>query len=157
MAAATDVRREQQFAFPFEGTLVTGRFDVLARESPDRLLVVDYKTDRLDGSTSAALAEGEYGIQRLIYAIAALRQAAAIGVPQLVEVVHLFLEAPGDAASETYLAADLPDLERELAQASADLRAGVFEVAATPGRSLCRGCPAEGGLCSWPPELTRRS
>ena len=175
LAAASDVRREQRFAFPFEGTLVTGTFDVLARESPDRLLVVDYKTDRLDGSTSAALAAGEYGIQRLIYAIAALRQAAARvlpvgppgpaspspsaagGVPRQVEVVHLFLEAPGDAASETYVAADLPDLERELAQASADLRAGVFVVAASPGRSLCRGCPAQGGLCSWPPELTRRS
>ena len=176
LAAATDVRREQQFAFPFEGTLVTGTFDVLARESPERLLVVDYKTDRLDGSTAAAVAAGEYGVQRLIYAIAALRQAAAWvlpvsptgpaspspsiagGVPQQqVEVVHLFLEAPGEAASETYVAADLEELERELGQVSADLRAGVFEVAGTPGRSLCRGCPAQDGLCSWPPELTRRS
>ncbi len=114
LAAAAEVRREQRFAFPFAGTLVTGTFDVLALEAHDRLLVVDYKSDRLDGSTSAALAAGEYGIQRLIYAIAALRTAsnAGAGPHAAVEVVHLFLEAPGDAASETYLAADLPDLER---------------------------------------------
>jgi hypothetical protein len=31
-----------------------------------------------------------------------------------------------------------------------------FEVAPDPHHRLCGGCPAEGGLCSWPPELTRR-
>jgi hypothetical protein len=25
-----------------------------------------------------------------------------------------------------------------------------------PHRGLCSGCPAEGGLCSWPLEMTRR-
>jgi ATP-dependent helicase/nuclease subunit A len=170
LAAANEIRREQRFAFPFEGTLLAGIFDVLAVEAQDRLLVVDYKTDRLNGLSPAALAADEYGIQRLIYAIAALRHAAAVtapvdlsaprsaaGVPERVEVVHLFLDATAAPASATYEAADLPGLERELAAASRDLREGIFEVAANPGRSLCHGCPARGGLCSWPAELTYRT
>ena len=31
-----------------------------------------------------------------------------------------------------------------------------FVVTDTPQRSVCAGCPAEGGLCSWPLEMTRR-
>ena len=45
-----DVRREQRFAFPIGETLITGVFDVIARERQDRLLVVDYKSDRLAGA-----------------------------------------------------------------------------------------------------------
>ena len=33
---ATELRREQQFAFPFGDLLVTGVFDVVAREAGDR-------------------------------------------------------------------------------------------------------------------------
>jgi hypothetical protein len=36
------------------------------------------------------------------------------------------------------------------------MAAGRFEVTAVPHRALCRDCPAEGGLCSWPLEQTRR-
>jgi hypothetical protein len=31
-----------------------------------------------------------------------------------------------------------------------------FTVTDAPQRSVCEGCPAEGGLCSWPLEMTRR-
>ena len=31
-----------------------------------------------------------------------------------------------------------------------------FAVTDTPHRAVCAGCPAEGGLCSWPLEMTRR-
>jgi hypothetical protein len=73
-----------------------------------------------------------------------------------VEVVHLFLEAPDDPAGARYELADIHALETQLEQASADLRAGRFEVSAVPELGLCSGCPAEAGLCSWPPEFTRR-
>ena len=153
LAAATEVRREQRFAFPFAGTLVTGTFDVLALEARDRLLVVDYKSDRLDGASPAAVVTSDYQLQRLIYAIAALRYApAGVGV----EVVHLFLEAPGEPATASYEPADLAALEQQLGHASAGLRAGIFEVTPEPHRGICSGCPAEAGLCSWPPPLTRR-
>jgi hypothetical protein len=31
-----------------------------------------------------------------------------------------------------------------------------FDVSPAPYRGLCAGCPAQGGLCSWPLEMTRR-
>ena len=151
LAAATDVRREQRFAFPFLESLVTGTFDVLAAES-DRLLVVDYKSDRLGGRSPEEIVATDYAIQQLIYAIAALRTGAAPAV----EVIHLFLEAPEIPACVTYDATDLPGLEQQLEAATTPLRAGVFEVTSTPHRGVCAGCPAAGGLCSWPLELSRR-
>ena len=39
---------------------------------------------------------------------------------------------------------------------SAGVMRGEFRVAPDPVASLCHGCPEEGGLCSWPLELTRR-
>jgi hypothetical protein len=151
LADATDVRREQRFAFPFLGSLVTGTFDVLATE-PDRLLVVDYKSDRLHGRDPEAMVAREYSIQRLIYAIAALRTGSTAAV----EVIHLFLEAPDAPAPARYEVADLPGLEQELEARTAGLRSRVFEVTRSPHRGVCGGCPAAGSLCSWPLELTQR-
>ena len=65
-------------------------FDVLARDRiADRLLVVDYKSDRLGGGAPETIVAERYGAQRTIYALAALKLGAAD-----VEVLHLFLEAP---------------------------------------------------------------
>jgi len=166
LARATDVRREERFSFllarapgPAEpasgadprGVLVTGALDVLAREPAGRMLVVDYKSDRLDGADSAAVVAREYAIQQLLYAIAALRAGAAE-----VDVVHVFLERPLQPVSAVFTRADAPALERRLAAQTEQLLRGEFAVAQLPQRSLCAGCPAEGGLCSWPTELTRR-
>ena len=55
---------------------------------------------------------------------------------------------------------DWSDAERILCVRLDALGRGVverrFEVAPAPYRGLCAGCPAEGGLCSWPLEMTRR-
>ncbi len=157
LGRATRVRREQRFAFPLEGALIIGMLDVIASEPPDRMLVVDYKTDRLDGGDGARLDPGaivasEYSTQRLIYALAALRSGA-----ERVEIVHAFLEVPGEPVAATFTRDDAPALERELAELAAGLlRERSFRVSETPHRALCGGCPAEGGLCSWPLEMTRR-
>ena len=58
LGRATSVRREQRFSFALstresegrDATIVTGALDVLAREPGGRSLVVDYKTDRLQGT-----------------------------------------------------------------------------------------------------------
>ena len=51
LAAATDVRREERFAFLLDDeALVGGALDVLAREPGGAMLVVDYKSDRLEGA-----------------------------------------------------------------------------------------------------------
>ena len=50
---ASGVRREERFTFALGGVLVGGFLDVLAWERGDRALVVDYKSDRLEGADPA--------------------------------------------------------------------------------------------------------
>jgi hypothetical protein len=150
---ATGVRREERFRFTLgdTGVLVGGVFDVIAREGGGRTLVVDYKTDRLDGADPQALADRAYGTQRLVYALAALR-AGAGGV----EVVHTFLELPQRPAVATFAREQMPALEAELSALAGGVLRREFTVTDAPHRGVCDGCPAEGGLCSWPLEMTRR-
>jgi hypothetical protein len=56
--------------------------------------------------------------------------------------------------SATYAAADA--LEAELAGLAGGVMGREFTVSPAPHRALCHGCPGEGGLCSWPLEITRR-
>ncbi len=152
LGQASDVRREERFAFLLAGgVLMTGALDVLARESPGRMLVVDYKSDRLQGAAPATALSGSYATQRLVYALAAIRAGAAD-----VEVAHVFLEAPEDPVVARFQAAEAETLERELNELTRGVVERRFEVTEIPQRSICTGCPAEGGLCSWPLEMTRR-
>jgi hypothetical protein len=153
LARATQVRREQRFAFVLAvGTpMVTGVFDVLAREGAGRALVVDYKTDRLGGADPEGIVRERYDGQRLIYAVAALRAGV-----QTVEIEHLFLERPDRPVTHTFTAGELTALERELQRRTAGILRREFTVSQAPQRSLCHGCPAQGGLCSWPLALTAR-
>jgi ATP-dependent exoDNAse (exonuclease V) beta subunit len=151
LGRATGVRREERFAFPLAGgVLVTGALDVLAREA-GRTLVVDYKTDRLEGAAPAALVTARYETQRLIYALAVLRAGA-----EAVEVEHLFLERPDEPVSATFTRAETPRLNDELTKRATGILRREFAVTDAPHRAVCEGCPAEGGLCSWPVEMTRR-
>jgi ATP-dependent exoDNAse (exonuclease V) beta subunit len=148
LAAAEDLRREAPFAFelPVPGgapVLVTGVVDAMVREDRSAL-VVDYKSDRLAGDDPAERVERSYGIQRLIYALAALRAGR-----EAAEVVHCFLERPNDPVTASFDAADVPALEKRLQDLAAGALAGDFAVSATPHRELCAGCPGRGTLCSW--------
>ncbi len=149
---AADVRKEQSFAFPLRDLLITGVFDVLATEPSGNVLVVDYKSDPLRRRDPERIVAGHYAIQRLIYALAALRTGA-----HSVEVVHLFLEDPESPASRVYAQADLRELEHQLDHLTYGLRAGEFPVSDEPWRGLCAGCPAAGTLCSWPEAMTARA
>lgn len=151
LGRATDVRREERFAFRLGDVLMTGAFDVLAREPGERMLVVDYKTDRLLGADPATRVAEDYTTQRLVYALAALRAGA-----RDVEVAHVFLEAAAEPVVSAFAADDREALESELTGLAAGVLAGRFDVTDAPQRSICAGCPAEGGLCSWPVSMTRR-
>jgi ATP-dependent helicase/nuclease subunit A len=152
LGRATDARREERFGFLLSsGILVTGALDVLAREVGNRALVVDYKSDRLAGADPAAIVAHAYTTQRLVYALAALRSRA-----HEVEIAHCFLELQDVPVTATFSRADAPALERELADLADGVLQREFPVADAPYRGLCSGCPAEGGLCSWPLELTQR-
>jgi ATP-dependent helicase/nuclease subunit A len=151
LARATRVAREQPFAFGLEQTLVTGALDVVATEQSGGSLVVDYKTDRLEGRDPAVVVERDYHAQRLIYALAVLSFRAPS-----VEVAHVFLEAPEAPVVARYERADRAGLERELVGLAAGVLGEQFRVTETPYREVCQGCPAEGGLCSWSLAMTRR-
>jgi ATP-dependent exoDNAse (exonuclease V) beta subunit len=152
LGSGTAIRREQRFRFPLGELLVAGVIDVLAKERDDRMLVVDYKTDRLEGADPSAATAAAYATQRTVYALAALRAGA-----RAVEVVHVFLELPERPVSASFTPADAPRLQSELGTRTRGLLAGEFAVTDSPHRGLCSGCPAEGGLCSWPLEVTRRT
>ncbi len=151
LAHAIDARREERFAFAFGGILINGAIDVLARERDGASLIVDYKSDRLDGADPVTIVEHAYAIQRHVYAVAALRAGAS-----RVEVAHCFLELPQRPVTIAFDRSDLAGLELELSRLAAGVLERRFEVSPTPHRALCAGCPAEGGLCSWPLESTRR-
>jgi len=147
------VRREERFAFPLDrGVLVTGAVDVLARGRAGEMLVIDYKSDRLVGADPHTVAHRVYATQRLVYALAGLHAGAA-----RVEVIHCFLQRPDAPVSAGYVAADRAALEVALRRQAGGVLRGEFTVTETPHRGVCAGCPAEGGLCSWPLQATRRA
>jgi ATP-dependent helicase/nuclease subunit A len=136
------VRRELSFAFEHAGVLLHGRFDLFRLEG-DRALVVDYKTNRLEDLTPAQAVEGEYVLQRLVYALAAFRAGA-----EEVEVAYVFLERPDDPVIRVFARSDAVDLEAELSAAIAAINAGRFRP--TPSDFACPGCPALDVVCAGP-------
>jgi ATP-dependent helicase/nuclease subunit A len=155
LAAATRVSREAPFAFALEpdgaGPLVNGFVDVLATEPGGGVLVVDYKTDRLEGDAPAVLVDRDYATQRLVYALAALRGGAP-----WVDVAHCLLERPAEPVVRRYTAADAPELAERVAALAGGLLRNERPVAARPHRELCGDCPGRRRLCSWPESMTLR-
>jgi ATP-dependent helicase/nuclease subunit A len=141
-AALTGVEVERPFAFEQDGVLLHGRLDVLHREN-GHALVLDYKTNTLEEATPEEIVEGEYRVQRLVYALACFRAGA-----DEVEVVYHFLERPDAVVSTTYERSELPALESELSEAIACIRAGEFKP--TPSEYACAGCPALDVVCAGP-------
>ena len=157
LAAARGVRREAGFAFALEpdggGPLVNGFIDVLAREPDGTVLVVDYKTDRLDeDDTPAALIERAYTIQRKVYALAALQEGA-----ERVEVAYALTERPGEPVTATFAPGRRAGARRRAARASRPACSpSAWPVAERPHRELCGECPGRATLCSWPETMTLR-
>ena len=152
VTAARERHVEEAFALALGGAhahvpLFTGFIDVRAVEADGTALIVDYKSDRLDGADPEPIVAAEYGVQRRLYALAALRA----GAPRA-EVAHLFLEQPQRPALAAYAQEDVGRLEDEIAAKASDLLAGTFAVAPHPHYGLCATCPGRGGLCSWPQE-----
>jgi ATP-dependent exoDNAse (exonuclease V) beta subunit len=158
LAAARRLRKELGFAYdlvpPSAGgrsLLVNGFIDAYAEEE-EGVLVVDYKTDSLEGTDAEALCDAQYFVQRLIYALAALRA----GAPR-VEVAYCFLEQPESVVSRAWSAEDARALEAELLDLAAGVIEGRFEPAAEPGRHLCLQCAGRPALCSWDEAATLRA
>ena len=142
VASLPGAQAERPFAFEHDGVLFHGRIDVL-HVGAGRALVIDYKTNVLDGRAPADVVDAEYHLQRLVYAIVCLRAGA-----DEVEVAHQFLERPGDVVTASFTQADLPGLEAELSAAIAHIQAGDFRP--TPDEMVCSDCPVLGLVCAGP-------
>ncbi len=154
VAAATAVRREHPFAFSLgpRAPLITGVIDLLASEADGGRLVLDYKSDRVGADVDLeVVVERDYRIQRLLYALAVLRDGAAS-----VEIVHWFLERPREPVGVRYAARDRGELEEGLRAHFLRARASGFRVSPRPHRALCLTCPGRAGLCSWSESETLR-
>jgi ATP-dependent exoDNAse (exonuclease V) beta subunit len=88
---AASSRAEVPLLIEVAETVLRGSIDLLVEEDGSPPLIVDYKTDRVDGAAPAELA-ARYEIQQAIYALAV---AEARGVEQ-VELAYVFLERPGE-------------------------------------------------------------
>jgi hypothetical protein len=156
LARARGVRREAGFAFALGsgggGPLVSGFVDVLAREADGAVLIVDYKTDRLEGEPPEALIERAYATQRTVYALAALQNA---DVPR-VEIAYCLLERPAEPVAAVFEQADAAALADRLLRLADGLLAERWPVAEQPHRELCGECPGRAALCSWPEAMTLR-
>jgi hypothetical protein len=133
---------ERPFAFELDDVLLNGRLDVLWRSGGDAL-VLDYKTNVLEGREPEEIVDAEYRAQRSVYALACLRAGA-----ERVEVAYQFLEAPDAVVSARYTLADVDGLERELRETIARIREGDFRP--TPSPYACSGCPALDRVCAGP-------
>jgi ATP-dependent helicase/nuclease subunit A len=142
LASLPAVTTERPFTFEHDGVLLHGRLDVLNLEN-GRALVVDYKSNVLDGAEPAEVVDADYSLQRLVYALACFRAGA-----DEVEVVYQFLERPDAVVTASFGREEVPRLEVELSEAIARIQAGDFRP--TPSEFACAGCPALDVVCAGP-------
>ncbi len=141
------VRAEAPLLLGIGGTVLRGSIDLLVGRPGQPPLVIDYKTDRLDGSDPASHA-AHYEIQRTIYALAVGESQRAAEV----EVAYVFLERPEEPVLSTFGPAEMKAARARLGGAIERIGNGDFAPAVPEERSwaLCRGCPALGRMCSGP-------
>jgi len=106
---AQSSRAEVPLLIEVGGTVLRGSIDLLVEDDGKPPLIVDYKTDRVDGATPAALA-ARYEIQQDIYALAV---AEARGVAE-VELAYVFLERPEEPVLATWGAEEIEAGRRRL-------------------------------------------
>jgi ATP-dependent helicase/nuclease subunit A len=138
---AAEASPEVPFVLSLAQTPIRGSVDLLVTRPDGSMLIIDYKTDRLDGRDPEQVAK-RYRVQRELYALA----AAAMGTR--VETAYVFLESPDDPVRHVF---DQPALDaaRERIEALLGrLGQGEFEVTHHPHRAICHDCPARERLCS---------
>jgi ATP-dependent helicase/nuclease subunit A len=100
-------------------TVLRGSIDLLVERPGSPPLIVDFKTDQLDGADPAELV-GRYEIQQAIYTLAV---AEALEVSE-VELAYVFLERPDEPVVELRGAAEIDAGRRLLESAIAEVAAG---------------------------------
>jgi ATP-dependent helicase/nuclease subunit A len=142
VAACERVDKERHFTFEHDDVLLHGFVDVLQLDGP-RALVLDYKTNLLGEAAPEAIVEADYGLQRLVYALACFRAGA-----EEVEVVYHFLERADAVVSTTFDRDQVPELEAVLSAGIARIQAAEFRP--QPSEFACSTCPALDLVCGGP-------
>ncbi len=150
-APGASSRAEVPLLLGVADTTLRGSIDLLVERDGAPPLVIDYKTDRLGGSSPAEHA-AKYATQQTIYALAV---AEARDVDQ-VEVAYVFLERAEEPVIELLGSGEIAQGRERLTATIARIAAGEFPVAPAERRDwdLCRGCPALGRLCQGPSDAT---
>jgi ATP-dependent exoDNAse (exonuclease V) beta subunit len=139
------LRPEVPFILELGGAIVRGKIDLLA-DTAEGPLVVDYKTDAVDGADPAELAS-RYATQRDLYALAVHR---ASGGSTQVRAAYCFLEKPDRTVLERYDEDGIRAARERLEGLIRRIRDGDFARTDSPHQSLCHGCPAAARLCGAP-------
>jgi ATP-dependent exoDNAse (exonuclease V) beta subunit len=144
------VSAEVPFVLSVRGTMIRGSIDLLVERSDGSALVVDYKTDRLDGRDPGEVVK-RYSVQRDLYALAAASRGAAV------QTAYVFLEQPEARVGERFDEAGLAAARSRIEALLGRLEEGRFEVTDRPHRALCLDCPARERLCSHQPSAQLRA
>ncbi len=143
VAALDGAQKERHFTFEHDGVLLHGFVDVMHLDGT-RALVVDYKTNLIGDSTPEEIVEGDYSLQRLVYALALLPgrrrgRRGRLPLPRALgrrrlDDVHA---RPGRGARR-----------RSCPRESRAFMLGAFRP--TPSDFACSGCPALDLVCAGP-------
>jgi ATP-dependent exoDNAse (exonuclease V) beta subunit len=131
--------RERNAAFEvplllsIEGITIRGFVDVLIDGAPP--LIIDYKTNRLDGQPPSAKMD-KYGVQRDLYALALARA----GHREAVDTAFVFLERAADPVLDRLETADLELAEAKLQEDLREIVEGRFFGGGSAGRQPCGEC-----------------
>jgi ATP-dependent helicase/nuclease subunit A len=106
---AESSRAEVPILVTVAGTFLRGSIDLLVTQAGSPPLIVDYKTDSVDGTSPAELI-AHYEIQQAIYALAT---AGALGAPE-VELAYVFLERPEEPVIQVWGEAEIEAGRRRL-------------------------------------------
>ena len=122
----------------YENVTIRGSADLIHDSSPP--LIVDYKTNRLDGSSPEEKMK-DYELQRGLYALALARARDL----ETVETAYAFLEAPEQPVMRLFAATDFEEVESLLRKTLGEITAGRFfggpDAAYSPcGNADCAGC-----------------
>jgi ATP-dependent exoDNAse (exonuclease V) beta subunit len=110
-------RAEVPLLIEVAGTVLRGSIDLLVEQAGQPPLIVDYKTDRVDGEEIGAHV-ARYEIQQAIYALAV---AEARGVSE-VELAYVFLERPEEPFVTSWGPGEIAAGRERLERAIGDVR-----------------------------------
>jgi ATP-dependent helicase/nuclease subunit A len=116
---SAESRAEVPILVAVAGTVLRGSIDLLVERPGSPPLIVDYKTDSVDGAGPAELA-GRYEIQQSIYALAVAEARRASEV----ELAYVFLERPEEPVVRVWGRAEIEAGRRKLEAAIAEISNG---------------------------------